>query len=284
MNILQISIKKQNYSSHNFASKCSLINNKAQFPPNLSYKQNERLSSVKITDDDILKVIAKLDPNKAHGHDKISIRMIKTVHIQWYISMQMEKVNVVPIHKKGDQQTLKNYRPLSLLLICSKTFERLLFNDMFGFFLDKKLISANQSGFKPGDSCINQLLSAMHNIYKSSDDGYEVRGVFRNISKAFDKVWHDGIMFELQENGISGNLLKVLKHFLTNRKQRVVQNVQFYSWTYVKAGVPQGYILGPLLFVIYINDLADGLSSNIKPFADDTSFFSIIHDSVITTS
>ena len=91
---------------------------------------------------------------------------------------------------------------------------------MFSFFLDKGLISANQSGFKPGDSCINQLLSITHNIYKSFDDGYEVRGVFLDISKAFDKVWHDGLIFKLQENGISGNLLKVLKpFFLTNRKQ-----------------------------------------------------------------
>ena len=93
---------------------------------------------------------------------------------------------------------------------------------MFGFFFDKGLISANQSGFKSGDSGINQLLSITHNIYKPSDDGYEVRGVFLDISKAFDKVWHDGLIFKLRENGISGNLLKVLKHFLMNRKQRVV--------------------------------------------------------------
>ena len=107
---------------------------------------------------------------------------------------------VVPIHKKGDKQTLRNYHPVSLLPVCTKIFERLLYNEMFGFFLDKGLISANQSGFKPGDSCINQLLSIMHNIYKSFDDGYEVRGVFLDISKAFDKVWHDDLIFKLQEN------------------------------------------------------------------------------------
>ena len=107
--------------------------------------------------------------------------------------------------------------------------------------------------------------------------------VFLDISKAFDKVWHDDLIFKLQENGISGNLLKVLKHFLTNRKQRVVLNGQSSSWTNVKAGVPQGSILGPLLFLIYIFDLADGLSSNTKLFANDTSLFSIIHDSVIMT-
>ena len=129
--------------------------------------------------------------------------------------------------------------------------------EMFDFFLDKDLISANQSGFKPRDSCINQLLSITHNIYKLFDDGYEVRDGFLDISKAFDKVWHNGHIFKLQENGISGNLLKVLKHFLENRKQRVVLNWQSFSWANVKVGVPQGSILGSLLFLtlIWVNFL-----------------------------
>ena len=180
---------------------------------------------------------------------------------------EWKKTNVVPIHKKDDKQTLKNYHPVSLLPICSRIFERLIYNEFFGFFLDKGLISANQSGFKTGDSCIINFLSITHNIYKSFDDGYDVRAVFLDISKAFDKVLHDGLIFKLQENGISGNLLKVLKHFLTNRKQRVVLN---------------GNLLHGLM-LIYINDLADGLSSNTKLFADDTSLFSVIHNSVITT-
>ena len=100
---------------------------------------------------------------------------------------------------------------------------------MFGFFLNKGLISANQSGFKPGDSCINQLLSITHNICKSFDDGYEVRGVFLDMSKTFDKVWQDGLIFKQQEKGISRNLLNFLKHFLTNRKQRIVLNGQSSS-------------------------------------------------------
>ena len=92
-------------------------------------------------------------------------------------------INVVPMHKKGDKQTLKNYRTVSLLPICSEIFGRLIYNEMFGFFLDKGLISANQSGFKPGNSRINQLLSITLNIYKSFDDRYEVRGVFLTFQK-----------------------------------------------------------------------------------------------------
>ena len=96
--------------------------------------------------------------------------------------------NIVPIRKKGDKQILKNYRPVSLLPICGEIFERLIFNDLFNFFLENNLILPNQSGFKPGDSCINQLLSMTHKIYNSFDEGLEVRSVFLDISKAFDKV------------------------------------------------------------------------------------------------
>ena len=167
----------------------------------------------------------------------------------------------------------KNYHPVCLLPIYENFFERFIFNEMFIFFLANNLLEPNQSGFKPSDS-----ISITHEIYSSFHDGFEVRSVFLDISKAFDKVWHEGIIFKLQQNGISDDLLNILSDFLRNRKQRVTLNGQSSSWTSVNAGVPQGSILGPLIFLIYINDLQDGLSYNAKLFPDDTSLFSVAHD------
>ena len=179
-----------------------------------------------------------------------------------------KKANVfLPIHKKESKQLVKTYRPVSVLPICDKIFERLIYNEVYPYLIDNNLVSSHQSGFKGGDSCINQLLSITHEIYKSFDEGFEVHGVFLDISKAFDRVWHDGLIFKLQENGISGKLLLLLKDFLKSRKQRVVLNGQHSSWRDVNAGVPQISILRPLLSLVYINDFSNGLKSSPKPFA-----------------
>ena len=110
--------------------------------------------------------------------------------------LEWKNANIVPIHKKGEKQCLKSYRPVSLLPICGNILEKLIFKEMFSFLIENNLISSNQSGFKSGDSCIKQLLSLTHEIYKSFDNGFEVRGVFLDISKAFDKLWHEGIYLQ----------------------------------------------------------------------------------------
>ena len=112
----------------------------------------------------------------------------------------------------------------------------------------------------------------------------EVRGIFLDISKAFDKVWHQGVTSNLKQNGISGNLLKIIEDFLSNRYQRVVLNGQSSGWAAVNAWVPRGSILDPLLFLVYINALSTGLSSNPRLFADDTPLFSDVHDRNISAN
>ena len=102
------------------------------------------------------------------------------------------------------------------------------------------------------------------------------------MSKAFDKVWHEGLIFKLKQNGVHGKLLILLQNYLTNRKQRVVINGTASDWGPLEAGVPQGSVLGPLLFLVYINDLEDGIKSSVKFFADDTSIFSIVRDPLVS--
>ena len=121
---------------------------------------------------------------------------------------------------------------------------------MFEFFIENHVISQHQSCFKPGDSCINQLLLITPKTHQSFNDGFDVRSLFLDISKTFDKVRHNGLIFKLKQNGISGNLLNLLSNFLRNRRQRVVINEQSPSWADVTTGVLQGSILDPLLFLI----------------------------------
>ena len=184
------------------------------------------------------------------------------------------------MHKKGNKQLVSNYRPVSLLPICSKIFEKLIFNCIYDFLDQNCRLIANQSGFRPGDSCIHQLIAITHNIFTAFDGNpsLEVRGIFLDLSKAFDRVSHEGLIYNLKNIGINGKLLSLIESFLHNRYQRVVLNGQSSKWQNVNTGVPQGSVLGPLFFLIYINDLPQGLHSDVKLFADDTSLFSVIHD------
>ena len=148
------------------------------------------------------------------------------------------------------------------------------------------MLSKHQPGFLHGDSCIYQLLASTHDIFLSFyfSSSLETLGVFLDISKAFDRACHDGLLFKLKQNSVSGNLLGLIKSFLSDRVQRVTLNGKTSDWESIRAGVPQGSILGPLFFLIYVNDLATDLKSNVMLFADDTSLFSIISDPLQTAS
>ena len=159
-----------------------------------------------------------------------------------------------------------------------------LYNEIFSLFIENDLISQNKSDFEPVDTCTNQLLSITLEIFKSFDDGWEVRGVFLDISKTFDKVWHEGLLLKLRLKRISGNLLKFMEDFLAIRYHRIVLNWQVSKWAAVKAGVPQGSIYGLLLFLIYNNNLSNELSSNPRLYADDTFLFSVVQDTNLLTN
>ena len=188
--------------------------------------------------------------------------------------------NIIPVHKNNDKQLVKNYRPISLLPIFGKIFEKIIFDRLYNFLLQKELLNPNQSGFRPSDSCVNQLIAITHELFEAFDcnPSLEVRSVFLDISKAIDKVWHEGLLYKLKSMGISGELYNLLENYLPDIFQRVLLNGQASTWRPVLAGVPQVSILGLLLFLIYINDLPNGLKSNAKLFADGTSLFTIVKD------
>ena len=168
----------------------------------------------------------------------------------------------------------------SLLPIYGKIFEKIIFSKINNFLLDEDLLNPNQSGIRLGDSCINQLLAITHEISKAFDcnPSLEVRSVFLDISKAFDKVWHEGLLYKIKSLSISGELYNLLESYLAGSIQRVALNGQTSSWRPVLAGVPQGVILGPLLSLIHLNDLPNELKSDMKLFADDTSLFTFVKD------
>ena len=189
--------------------------------------------------------------------------------------------NVVPVHKKNEKNLKGNYRPISLLPIFGKMLEKLIYDSLYSHLVSHELRIPNQSGFRPGDSTVNLLISITDTIFEAFDCNppLDVRSVYLDISKAFDRVWHDVLVYKLKRCGVSGNLLSLVKSFLRDRKQRAVLNGQSSSWGDISAGVPQGSILGPLFFFVYINDLTEDLMCNVKLFADDTLLFTVVQDS-----
>ena len=167
------------------------------------------------------------------------------------------KANVVPIHKKGSRLNKINYRPISFLPTFGKIFEKAMFDEIYQHLCENGLLVQWQSGFRPGDSTINQLLSITQNIYKAFEacPTLETGAVFLDFSKAFDRAWHKGLLFKRKFDGVNVNLFVLIENYLAGRKQRVVLNGKCLEWAPICVGVPQGSVQGPLSLSIFMISL-----------------------------
>ena len=251
------------------------------------------MTNIVLTPLEIESVLKTLTVGKASGPNGLSNRVLKELSVQLSVpfcslfiqSLQTgflpsfyKEANVCPVPKKGDLSVVSNHRPISLLNAEAKVFERLVFKYLFNHLRDNNLLSSLQSGFIPGDSTVNQLTFLYNTFCQALDSGKEVRAVFCDIRKAFDRVWHVGLLHKLRAAGVTGEILNWSNNYLSDRKQRVVLPGTVSDWLLIRAGVPQGSILGPLLFLLYINDIVTDIGSNIRLFADDTSLYIIVDD------
>ncbi len=148
---------------------------------------------------------------------------------------------MIPLYKKKDRSSIVNYRPVSLLSCVGKAIERMVFTSLFEYFKTNFLISVWQSGFIPGHSTVTHLVEMYHKFCQAVSDGKEIRVVFCDISRAFDRVWHRGLLYKLEKCGITNPFLAWLTNYLQDRYQRVVINGQMSTWEKILAGVPLAF-------------------------------------------
>ena len=251
------------------------------------------LSHIILTPQEVRDIIQIIDTSKASGPDNISGKLLKPIALElssplctlFNLSLSLNSVptiwkfaNIIPILKKDDPSNPSNYRPVSLLSLIVKIFEKCIYKHVFNFLRENSILNKFQSGFLQGHSTVYQLIDLSHFFCQAIDQNRYTRAVFCDISKAFDRVWHAGLCHKLEAAGVRGDLLKWFIDYLENRKQCVVVSGVYSDSMTIPAGVPQGSVLGPLLFLIYINNITDNIKSNIKLFADDTSLYLRIDD------
>jgi hypothetical protein len=250
-----------------------------------------QMNSINIDPAGVEKLLLNLKPDKASGPDNITARLLKTMAHELApilaalyqqsldtgsIPIEWLNANVTPIHKKGKRTDPQNYRPVSLTSIACKTLEHIIVSNLMKFLDVNNILLENQHGFRHNRSCETQLFMAIHDIAEALNSHLQTDIVILDFSKAFDKVPHERLLHKLKYYGIEGNLCSWIRTFLTNRQQRVVLDGTPSSYLPVHSGVPQGTVLGPVLFLLFINDIADNIKSNIRLFADDCLLYRTI--------
>ena len=249
--------------------------------------------SIDFTPDIVLDKIMNMHNNKSPGPDGWPISIIKSVgefiaiplsiifsksFISGTLPHDWKNAQVTPIHKKGARNNVSNYHPVSLTSIFGKLMETIIKDHLISHLISNNLLSAYQFGFVPGRSCTTQLLHVIDYFTKHLDEGYSVDVIYLDFQKAFDTVPHQRLIQKLSSFGIHGKVLQWIKDFLKDRTQ-VVLNGKKSNTIPVKSGVPQGSVLGPILFTMFVNDLPSVVSSPVYMFADDTKIFRVVRTS-----
>ena len=256
--------------------------------PKMDMKTEDKLGFFTISTEEVAKKLRNTRIDKSAGPDGIHPRILNELSeelsqplamlfnktlVEGKLPQDWKIANITAIHKKGNKKLASNYRPVSLTSLICKKMEEIIRDKVMEFVKKTRTLSKKQFGFIGGRSTILQLLKVLDEWTRILDEGGEVDVIFMDFMKAFDKVPHKRLLEKLKSYGIEGQLLNWLKDFLNGRKQRVVVNGCKSEWKEVVSGVPQGSVIGPLLFVLYINDLPDIVEAEVYLFADDTKIF-----------
>ena len=226
--------------------------------------------------------------NKSPGVDGIAPKILKETveqictplaHVfnmsleEGIVPLEWKEANIIPLFKKGSRNKSVNYRPVSLTSVICKVLETIIRDHMMDFLIKHKLINPSQHGFLKARSCLTNVLCFFEEITKWAYEGSPVDVIYLDFQKAFDKVPHQRLILKLKSHGMGNSIINWIEQWLKDRRQRVVVDGEVSSLKPVLSGVPQGSVLGPILFLIYRNDLKEGVTGNILKFADDTKLF-----------
>ena len=259
--------------------------------PSIRIQSKNNIRPIIIDQKGLEKLLANINPSKASGPDNIPNRILKecAIHLAPILKTILQcsldtgklpkdwrDANISSIFKKGDKHLPENYRPVSLTSVICKILEHIICRHLLKHLEKHKILTNLNHGFRSGYSCETQLITTINDFLQEHDKGQQVDIAILDFSKAFDTVPHDKLLHKLEQYGIKGNIHSWLTNFLSTRTMRTIVEGESSKETSVDSGVPQGTVLGPIMFLCHINDLPDCVNSSVRLFADDCLLYRTI--------